>query len=230
MTTITCNAKIAANGQEVKYYTFYIDLPVEDFDYVQNIVTEKYKIKDYLIAHEEFNAKGEHKPHFHFIVYATLKLKNNLFKKILTDKNLFVKGKGGYRPYGCLKTPIRDLNRLKAYCLKDGNVRSSIPEEELQELSKISFKKTDTLNILKDKFIKDINEGGFHYPITPYNDWGICPDLKVNIRTYCIKFHLDNELNILRSSIERWSLLFLQVHPDIPSSDRAKFIHYFIYN
>lgn len=221
--------KIARCGYEIKYYTFYIDMPVTDFDYVE-AQTQKYT-KEYLIAHELTNDKGEAKPHFHFIVKATLKQKNNLMKKILTDKNLFVKGKGGYRPYGCLKIPIRDLNRLKIYCLKEGNVRSNgMDSEELEELSKLSFKKKDSYKILKDKFIKEINTGKFNFPLSPINDWGFDGELKKNIRQYVIQFLLENEQTLLRSSIERWALILLSIHPGIPPNQRSKFLHFFIYN
>lgn len=213
----------------LKYYTFYIDLSEDKFDYVETVV-KSYINSHYLIAYEHYNSKGELKPHFHFIVYCEVNQKNNIYKKILTDHKLFVKGKGGYRPYGMLKKPIRDPQRLKAYCMKDKNVRTNLPDEELQELAKISFKITDNLQILKEKFISEIKNGNFKHKIQQLNGWGINTDFKQNIQLYVIKFILDNKLTILRSSIDRWSLLFLREHPDICEEVRQKYIYHFIYN
>lgn len=213
----------------LQYYTFYIDLEEDQFNYCETVVKNYIKTL-YLIAYEHYNAKGEKKPHFHFIVYCEEKTKTNLYKKILTDKNLFVKGKGGYRPYGMLKKPIRDPQRLKAYCMKDKNIRTNISAEELQELSKISFKITDNREILKDKFISDIENGKFTEKLEPITDWGINTDLKHNIRIYVINFLLDNQLNLLRSSIDRWSLLLLRHHPKIIKEDRSKYLYHFVYN
>lgn len=214
------------------YQTFYVDLPLSDFDYVENLVTKTYKQKFYLIAHEQHNAAGETKPHFHFIVYTTKNVRNNILKKIIGDRNLKVTGKGGYRPYGTPKKAIQSPERLKIYCTKDGlqNVRSSISDTELQKLHELSFKKVDTKKLLKDKFTKDIVDGKFKFPISPINGWGIDSDLRTNIRQYVIQFHIDNDLNLLRSSIERWSLFFIQVHPQISKPEQKIYIYFFLYN
>lgn len=127
---------------DLKHITFFIDGPLDKFDLVEKLVIEA-SAEFYLISHELLNAKGENKPHYHFIILSTEKTYNALFKRLKSNLNAVVttKGRGGYRPYGRLKEPIRDIEKLKIYCCKDGNVRSTYSTEVLEELHQKSFKK-----------------------------------------------------------------------------------------
>lgn len=167
---------------ELKHITFFIDGPLDKFDLVEKLVKES-SAEFYLISHELLNAKGENKPHYHFIILSNEKTFNALFKRLKSNLNAVVttKGRGGYRPYGRLKEPIRDIEKLKIYCCKDGNVRSTYSTAILEELHQKSFKKNSEdrlFNGLKDflnqktlsqnqiEFIDEIRRGIIEYLIS----------------------------------------------------------------
>lgn len=139
---------------DFKHITFFIDLTVDKFDELEEIVKTRYGIEEYMISHEQFNEKQEEKPHYHFIIYTTEKNFTNLLQYLVKYYNLKnVSGnRGGRRKYGRLKAPIQDLNKLKIYCAKDGNIRSSYSPDILDELYRQSFKKTNKM--LKQKCLE----------------------------------------------------------------------------
>jgi len=142
---------------DLKHITFFIDGDLDKFDAVESIVKEEQPrtgaiIEFYLISHELKNSKGQEKPHYHFILLTTEKIYTSIFKrlKLLLKASVTAKGKGGYRPYGRLKEPIRDLHKLSVYCSKDGNVRSTYSQSVLQDLHKQSFKKEAEDNLFEE--------------------------------------------------------------------------------
>lgn len=139
---------------EHKHITFFMDSPLEYFDEIEHTVKTRYDIEEYLIAHEQYNSKQEEKPHYHFIIYTTEKNYSNMLQYFVKKYSLKNTSgvRGGRRKYGRLKNPINDLNKLKIYCCKDGNIRSSYSNEILDDLYRQSFKKTDKL--LKEKCLK----------------------------------------------------------------------------
>lgn len=156
--------------------TFYIDYNVSIKDQLISIINSYSGIINYLISHEEYNSKGEHKPHFHFFFKVdNIKTFNNCVKNIKETFNLIEEGnkirketgKTGYRNYGVLKKDIYDEDYFKQYICKDKNVWGNYPEEQIQAWIDASYKsQTETQfkeqlykyvikNYLKDKY-KDI--------------------------------------------------------------------------
>ena len=151
---------------EHKHITFFMDGEHILFDDLEKTVKTRYDIAEYLISHEETNEKQEVKPHFHFIIFTTEKNYTNLLQYLVKTYNLKnTSGKqGGRRKYGRLKNPIKDLNKLKIYCCKDGNIRSSYGPDVLDDLYRQSFKKTTKL--LKQKcleFVEGTLTSGFSF-------------------------------------------------------------------
>ena len=72
---------------EFAYRTFYIDESVDKFNDVEETI-KNYGIEQYLIAHEQYNRKGQDKPHFHFLVFTTLKNLRALVKYFVEKYNL----------------------------------------------------------------------------------------------------------------------------------------------
>lgn len=134
---------------EFKHQTFTFDIrPPYEFTpewhkEIESIVRDDYNIEEYLISYETINKKGEYKPHFHFIVFSNYKNVTNLIQKFVRDYSLSnTSGKrGGKRYYARDKTPVRNLERLKIYCTKEGNILSSYSNEVLEELYRQSFMK-----------------------------------------------------------------------------------------
>lgn len=184
---------------EYTHHTFFVDSPLEIFDELENTVKIKYGIDEYLIAFEPCNDKGEQKPHYHFIVYTTLKNCINLIQKLVKDYNLSTKGqKGGRRKYGRLKQPINNLEALKRYCCKDGNVRSSYSDEILNDLYRKSFKKDDkSLKLKCLRFVEDNTVSQLHVSLE-------------DIRLSIIKFCMIEKVHIRRTLIDAYLIYVVQ--------------------
>lgn len=151
---------------EFKHITFFMDGGVELHEDLVKIVNTRYDIQEYFIAHEQFNDKQEDKPHYHFIIYTTEKTYTNLIQYLIKHYKLKNTSgqRGGRRKYGRLKAPIKDLGKLKIYCAKDGNIKSSYSNETLDDLYRQSFKKTNKM--LKQKaleFVESSLGSGFSF-------------------------------------------------------------------
>ena len=140
---------------EQAYRTFFIDLSVDKFDEVEQIIKD-YGVEQYLIAHEQYNKKGQDKPHFHFLVFTSLKNLRTLVKYFKEKYDLANKDgkRGGVRHYGTHADgkPIHDEAKFSTYLCKDGNVRSTFPEAQLLQYKENSYKAVER-QFDKDKLI-----------------------------------------------------------------------------
>lgn len=150
------------------YKTFWIDLTVDNFDYIEDYVKNYKGVEEYLIAHELKNSLGVDKPHFHIVLKIDdIKTINNILKHFKTKFNLKndTGKRGGKRFYGMLKTPIENPEKLKIYCCKEGNIRSNISDEELKKLESASYLKKSTekkiLEIECREYIEEKHPFGF---------------------------------------------------------------------
>lgn len=99
-------------------------------------------VGDYLISAEV--AEGRHVEtngeHFHFVAEISPKTYHKISKRYKEKYHLSGRAREGHsRQYGMIKE-IKDINRMIAYCMKDGDYDTNLPEERLEELKKISFK------------------------------------------------------------------------------------------
>ena len=79
--------------------------------------------------------------HYHFCAEMTPQLYHTICKRIFKDTfNLRGQARGGPKQYGKV-TQIRDITRMIAYCLKDGDFVTNIPYDEIIQYKKVSFKK-----------------------------------------------------------------------------------------
>lgn len=139
---------------ERKYIACFFDLKVSEYDYLEETLLE-YDIGQYIIGHETHNAEGKEKSHFHLLFEATEQIYTNFSKRIIDKYGLRRKGKGGVIKYGKVKQ-IRDIDKMKSYTVKDSNIRTNIPEEELQNIIDKSFKKT-TQKLICEEIREDID-------------------------------------------------------------------------
>lgn len=184
---------------EYTHHTFFIDSPLENFDEIVKIVNSTYAIDEYLIAFEATNEKGESKPHYHFIVNTTDKNLTNLIQYLVKKYNLSTKGqKGGRRKYGRLKQPIQNLESLKIYCSKEGNVRSSYGDDILHDLYRKSFKKDDkALKVQCLKYVEAQTTSQLHVSLE-------------DIRLYIIKFCMVEKIHIRRTLVDAYLIYIVQ--------------------
>lgn len=201
------------------HQTFFIDSPLTIFDDLQKIVNATYGIDEYLIAFEPTNEKGEAKPHFHFIVFTTEKNLTNLIQFLVKKYNLSTKGQqGGRRKYGRLKQPIHNLERLKIYCSKEGNIRTSYSEDILQDLYRKSFKKDD--KSLKLKALKYVENETFSQLHVSLED----------IRLYIIKFCMVEKIHIRRTLVDAYLIYIAQSSEFTRLRKTATDIYILLYN
>ncbi len=96
----------------------------------------------YLISTEV--AEDKHKEtdgeHYHFVAEISPKTYHKVTKRYKDKYNLKGQAKNGIgRQYGIVKE-IKDIDRLIAYCMKDGQYETNFNEEELKKYENISFK------------------------------------------------------------------------------------------
>ena len=201
------------------HQTFFIDSPLIIFDDLQKIVNTTYGIDEYLIAFEATNEKGEAKPHFHFIVFTTEKNLTNLIQFLVKKYNLATKGQqGGRRKYGRLKQPIHNLERLKIYCSKEGNIRTSYSEDILQDLYRKSFKKDDkSLKLKALKYVENETVSQLHVSLE-------------DIRLYIIKFCMVEKIHIRRTLVDAYLIYIAQSSEFSRLRKNATDIYILLYN
>lgn len=201
------------------HQTFFIDSPLTIFDDLQKIVNTTYGIDEYLIAFEPTNEKGEAKPHFHFIVFTTEKNLTNLIQYLVKKYNLATKGQqGGRRKYGRLKQPIHNLERLKIYCSKEGNIRTSYSEDILQDLYRKSFKKDDkSLKLKCLKYVENETVSQLHVSLE-------------DIRLYIIKFCMVEKIHIRRTLVDSYLIYIAQSSEFTRLRKNATDIYILLYN
>lgn len=138
--------------KQLKWMAFMAHIPIENADYIEATLKE-YDIGGYIIGIEETPYH-----HFHFIVEMTENHYHNFSKRVFKDKfNLRGRAtKGLPRQYGRVKE-IQNLERLKAYTLKDGNFRTNMTEEQIQKYIDISFKKNEQ-KTLDESLLNDLYE------------------------------------------------------------------------
>ena len=185
---------------EFIHQTFTIDLEQSHHDALVHTVNTKYDIEEYLIAFEPHNDKGVPKPHFHFIVFTTVKNATNLIQHLVKQYNLSnSSGKhGGKRRYARLKQPIRNLEQLKIYCSKHGNVKSSYQEGTLTDLYKKSFVKNDrTLKMKCQTYVE--NQTSSQYKVS-----------LEDIRLYIISWCMTEKVHLRRTLVDSYTIWICQ--------------------
>lgn len=187
-------------GTKLKHISFSIDGPVDKFDYIEQLVKD-HDITEYLISHEVVCEKNI--PHYHFIILTNEKVYANFIKKLRNALDAYKKttGRGGYSPYQRIKKPINDLHKLKVYCTKEGNIRSTYSTEVLTALHEESFMKGKD-DQLKLDLIKYLDE--------TFTVMGSCDiDLKKKLYLQIIGFLMDKELRISRPGIISWGNYYI---------------------
>lgn len=178
---------------EIDYRTFYLDLPVTEYDYVEDYIKNIFDF--YFIAHEEENRKREPKPHFHVLLKCTKNEGFNCCNHFVRKYGLASKSgqHGGYRKYGYYGKgkAIHTEEQFMTYLCKDGNVRSSIGKDELKKYMDKSFKKEE-----RDAHIHKVYE----YLDTVITDAHFDPNAQYEtykfIKKEIIKYYIENDLKI----------------------------------
>lgn len=136
----------------MKELMFMAHINHEHIDYVEETL-KNYDIGLYLIGLEKTDYE-----HIHFIVEMEEKDYHKFSKRVFKDKfNLRGRAtQGAPRQYGKIKN-IEDIEKAKAYTVKDGNVRTNMTEEDLQKYLDKSFKKVEKQEFL-DECVEELEK------------------------------------------------------------------------
>lgn len=132
------------------YIAFMAHIPHKHIDYIVNDLEEQQEIVTYLVGLETSVTVGEH---LHFLCCVNSdswyhKWSKKVFKDKfkLKGKAYKIGGKGYPRQYGKLKE-IKDLEKMGSYTVKDGNIRTNMSENEIENFVKKSHKKSESLTM-----------------------------------------------------------------------------------
>jgi hypothetical protein len=161
--------------------------------------------------------------HMHFYVEMFPKDYLRFAKRVFIDKyKLKGKASGGVgRQYGKVKN-IENLERMKAYTIKDGNIRTNMTEKEIDALKEIAFEKKgehDHFNKLM-KFITDSMTN--HEYMLLVDEIG---DVS-SIQKYIILFHIKEQSNrdVSRSTLDRYVRMWIMYHSGMSDVERCNLI------
>lgn len=125
-------------------------IPHSEIDFIVNDLLEQQEVITYLIGLETSSKVGEH---YHFLVCVDSDTWYHKWsKKIFKDKYQLkgkaykIDGKGYPRQYGKLKE-IKDLEKMGAYTVKDSNIRTNMPQNEIDNFVQKSHKKNILLTL-----------------------------------------------------------------------------------
>lgn len=187
---------------EHTHQTFFIDFPVgedspsEFHIKLKHIVNIQYEIDEYLIALEE-----EPRLHYHFIVYTSVANCINLIQYLVRKYKLKNKsGKhGGKNHYGRVKKPITNLEQLKIYCCKEGNIISSYSNETLEDLYRKSFKKTTDIKSRLVQYLDEKYKNCIHNPT------------EMEIKVLIVEYLTENKIHLRKSLVDSYHIYYRQM-------------------
>lgn len=129
----------------MKELMFMAHINHEHIDYVEETL-KNYDIGLYLIGLEKTDYE-----HMHFLVEMEEKDYHKFSKRVFKDK-FKLRGRaiqGAPRQYGKIKN-IEDIEKAKAYTVKDGNVRTNMKDDDLKKYLEKSFKKVEKQEFLDE--------------------------------------------------------------------------------
>lgn len=200
---------------DLEYIAFMCACEHKLYDYLEETLKE-YAIGKYLMAaevtkdsHSETN--GEH---FHFLVQMTDADYHKYSKRCFKDK-LKLRGKaidGKPRQYGRVKQ-IENIDRMAAYTIKQGNIRTNMTEAQLNAYKQITFESKEEKNFEDELYSFLLTEAKygdksplFGQRLTKTQDIGLY--IVKFVRNYKTKIHLGR--NKLTKLIDYYQLHYLK--------------------
>lgn len=186
--------KIADNR---KWIAFMCHLAHTEFE---NLIQEVEKLEAPYIVSAEV---GNHE-HFHFLMKITNKEYHTFSQRVFCRKyRLRGQARNGLpRQYGKVKE-INDLSKMMAYTIKDKNFRTNMKTEEIEyilkkKINEVINSKIETREI-KEKMIDFVNDR-----MPNYMSNQMFRRHEKYIRIAIIDFMIENKINIMRTTIERY--------------------------
>ncbi len=135
-----------------QWLAFFACIEHQYFDDIVTIVQE-YDIQGYIIAKEtsKLSHQDTNGEHIHFVVQMSPSDYKRLADRVFI-KRFRLRGrasKGLSRQYGKVNN-IENLERMKAYTIKDSNYTTNLDKEEIAKLAQISFQKSEDRALSKE--------------------------------------------------------------------------------
>lgn len=132
-----------SNANDIVVEAFMGHVPHSQIDYIVETLKSYEEVINYLVAMETSPTVGEH---MHFIIKSVKtssscfyeKFRERVFKRKLALRGRALKNKP--RQYGKIKD-IKDYQKIGAYTVKDGNIRTNFPQDEIDLFRENSYKK-----------------------------------------------------------------------------------------
>jgi len=128
----------------MSFMSFMAVIKHDQIEYVQETIQEYDSVTEYLIGMETSadshqDNSGEH---MHFLVKMSDTHYKNFADRVFRKKfNLRGQARKGLpRQYGKIRE-IQDLEKMAAYTVKDGNIRTNMEDKDIQRWIELSFKK-----------------------------------------------------------------------------------------
>lgn len=212
-------------SNEEKWIGCRFDVALEHFDYMEATLKE-YAIGDWVIAHEMSS-----KSHYHILFWGSERIYRNLSKKLKEKFNLNANGKKHeYR-----KEPeIRSKEQYNIYILKDGNYRSNMSREKLEELYNKSYQKRDD-NPLNKEIAEQLIEENISKELNiPRDSYKYCDDKythKYQSKILIINKLLKNKAIINKCRVNKIYQLYIELdHEHGPHFEHSTTHAELIYN
>ena len=197
-----------------EWLAFFATIKHEYFEEVKDVLLSYSSVGGYIISkeissetHKETN--GEH---MHFIVRMSKDDYHRFSKRIFKDK-FGLRGRAQTdlpRQYGRVKQ-IENLERMKAYTLKDGHFETNLSEEEIQHLVKLAAGCSKTIEF-KDGLMNYLNEHwkGYNTPL----------------KELVLMYHIeqDNGMDCSLSSIDRYIRLYILYFSGLSTEQKLDYL------
>lgn len=214
--------------EKLDYIAFMCAVKHEYIDYLEDTLKE-YAIGLYLIASETTNDahKETDGEHFHFLVQMTDADYHKYSKRVFKDK-FKLRGQardGKPRQYGRVKK-IEDLERMGAYTIKQGNIRTNMTEAQLERYKAITFEAKKELNF-EEELYSYLSANAVYGENSPYV--GQKQIEFNNIGIHVVKFIRSHKtrIGITRAKIEKYIRTYQMYYLKDELSDEGLFHAFF---
>lgn len=212
------------------FQAFMAHLPATDNELILEKLKE-YDIGSYLIGYET-----DPYEHTHFLVQMTTESYHNFSNTVFKKKyNLRGQARNGLpRQYGKLKK-IEDLQKMASYTIKSGNIKSNMPQDEVNKYFEKSFIKEEKKKMHQEVF--DAIEQKSHYPFQSYMDefqessGNNGYKIIIKIKEYIINYlRINTDINMCRSNVNSYAQYFIKHTKHYEDAHKDKLIFNLIFN
>lgn len=176
------------------HMAFMAHIPHSEIDYVVATLTKYDSVGEYLIGLESGSFE-----HMHFFVEMSRADYTRFSKRVFIDR-FKLRGrasKGLARQYGKVKK-IDNLTKMAAYTLKDGNIRTNMPDAVIKAYQQESFQKKED-QTFKDEMLAYVEQNAVNSAADPMVDEPVYTDYSIAVAV--AQFMRDNGKVLRKSTI-----------------------------